>query len=246
MSNNSIDFNDLNFNLYQILAIDKDADEKKIKRSYRKLIMKFHPDKGDKYNEDIYNHLTIAKQVLTDPVLRREYDNYLINSNDYKQLKDNFYNESDIVKQNIPVNKKEAQKEFFEINDELNKKHGYDESLNNKDLMKELEKMNNQKLDIEYEELKNTDELNKKFDERKLNDGLELGHFEGDLMESNYNFDSNYCGVDDYNLLYQDDSIETGNFTSLDRAFIVTPKIDYVDEDVDERMKRYKQERTNI
>ena len=73
-----INFEQLKFNLYELLGVSSDSSEKKIKKSYRKLIIKFHPDKNNILDEEVYNHLTIANQVLTNPELRKKYDEWIL------------------------------------------------------------------------------------------------------------------------------------------------------------------------
>ena len=63
---------------YQILGISKGASEEDIKGAYRKLAMKYHPDKnpGNKMAEDKFREATEAYEVLKDPKRRSEYDRY--------------------------------------------------------------------------------------------------------------------------------------------------------------------------
>lgn len=61
---------------YAILGVDRQADEKAIKRAYRKLALKYHPDKnpGDKQAEDKFKEMNEAYEVLGDPAKRAKYD----------------------------------------------------------------------------------------------------------------------------------------------------------------------------
>jgi len=61
---------------YQILGVDRKADEKEIKRAYRKLALKYHPDKnpGDKQAEEKFKELNEAYEVLGDAEKRAKYD----------------------------------------------------------------------------------------------------------------------------------------------------------------------------
>lgn len=61
---------------YKTLGVDKNADEKEIKRAYRKLAVKFHPDKnpGDKQAEEKFKELNEAYEVLSDSQKRAKYD----------------------------------------------------------------------------------------------------------------------------------------------------------------------------
>jgi len=62
-------------NYYEVLGVDKKASRDDIKKAFRKLAHKFHPDKsgGD---EDKFKEITEAYAVLGDDKRRKEYDNY--------------------------------------------------------------------------------------------------------------------------------------------------------------------------
>ena len=61
---------------YKILGVDRKASEEDIKRAYRKLALKYHPDRnpGDKQAEDNFNEINEAYQVLSDPAKRARYE----------------------------------------------------------------------------------------------------------------------------------------------------------------------------
>lgn len=63
---------------YKILGIDKNAKEADIKKAYRRLAMKYHPDhaKGDKASEENFKQISEAYAVLSDPEKRKQYDTY--------------------------------------------------------------------------------------------------------------------------------------------------------------------------
>lgn len=61
---------------YKILGVDRNASTEEIKRAYRKLAMKYHPDKnpGNKQAEEKFKDINEAHQVLSDPEKRSRYD----------------------------------------------------------------------------------------------------------------------------------------------------------------------------
>jgi molecular chaperone DnaJ len=63
---------------YEILGIPKSASEDDIKKAYRRLAMKYHPDKnpGDKTAEEKFREATEAYEVLKDPQRRSQYDQF--------------------------------------------------------------------------------------------------------------------------------------------------------------------------
>ena len=54
MSSMQVDFNRLKYNLYEILNVPYNASCDVIKKTFRKVIKKFHPDKNSELEEDIY------------------------------------------------------------------------------------------------------------------------------------------------------------------------------------------------
>ena len=70
---------------YKTLGIAKTATAEEIKKAYRKLALKYHPDKtkGDKALEDKFKTISEAYAVLSDPEKRKQYDTY--GSADFRQ-----------------------------------------------------------------------------------------------------------------------------------------------------------------
>ncbi|RUO41426.1 molecular chaperone DnaJ [Pseudidiomarina aestuarii] len=63
---------------YEVLGVGKDADEREIKKAYKRMAMKYHPDrtKGDKDLELKFKEVKQAYEVLMDPQKRAAYDQY--------------------------------------------------------------------------------------------------------------------------------------------------------------------------
>ncbi len=79
---------------YKILGVEKNASAEEIKKKYRKLAMKYHPDKtkGDKASEEKFKQISEAYAVLSDPEKRKEYDTF--GSSGFKQK----YSQEDIFR----------------------------------------------------------------------------------------------------------------------------------------------------
>ena len=69
---------------YKILGVSKNATAEEIKKAYRRLATKYHPDKnpGDKSAEERFKEINEAKEVLSDPKKKKLYDQF---GKDWKQ-----------------------------------------------------------------------------------------------------------------------------------------------------------------
>src|SRR5512137_2178776 len=63
---------------YEVLGIERGTDADDIKKAYRKLALKYHPDKnpGDKSAEESFKEVTEAYEILKDSQKRQIYDHY--------------------------------------------------------------------------------------------------------------------------------------------------------------------------
>lgn len=62
---------------YEVLGVSKEASEKDIKSAYRKLAMKYHPDRSDAPDaEEMFKEISEAYAVLSDADKRRKYDQF--------------------------------------------------------------------------------------------------------------------------------------------------------------------------
>ncbi len=63
---------------YEVLGVSKTATDEEIKKAYRKLALKYHPDynPGDKSAEEKFKEINEAHEVLSDPEKRKRYDQF--------------------------------------------------------------------------------------------------------------------------------------------------------------------------
>src|SRR2546428_7290172 len=63
---------------YEVLGVNRDADEESIKKAYRRLAMKHHPDRNpdNPKAEELFKEAKEAYEVLTDANKRAAYDRY--------------------------------------------------------------------------------------------------------------------------------------------------------------------------
>ena len=63
---------------YEVLGVDRNADQKTIKKAYRKLAMKYHPDvnKEDPDAEEKFKEISEAYGVLSDESKKQQYDQF--------------------------------------------------------------------------------------------------------------------------------------------------------------------------
>ena len=252
MSKIEIDFNNIKYNLYEILNVPNDADEAKIKKSFMKIIKTFHPDKNSELEEDIYYHIILANQILLNKESRRKYDIFIEdNADTYFELRDNFNKTKKEIDNNI-LDKGTSQNLFnYKIN-ELNKKHGYDNNLDNSSITERFNKVKEKRapganeVKIEKEIFIDTKDFNSKFENNKIE-----GKYKSQIIEysgmpselSTYVVGEHYTSLSDIDKLYIEDSIQSSKYSSLDRAFSLQPILKQSNNfSYDDRMNEYQKE----
>jgi DnaJ-class molecular chaperone len=72
-------------NYYKILGVSNDASLNDIKKAYRKLVIKHHPDKNPGKDDTYFKQIIRSYDVLKNSKKRKDYDNYIINKNKPKR-----------------------------------------------------------------------------------------------------------------------------------------------------------------
>jgi len=233
---NNFDFDTLKFNCYDVLKISPSSDNKTIKKAYKKLAVKYHPDKKINPSQDdldIYNQISLSYEILNSEILKKDYDNYLtsrIEKTSFIDLKKDFDKEEI---SSFFEDEKTSKKKFELKQIELDQKHGFS-SFEIKNLELEYEKIinerNNINLNIELsthqKDLLNQTFYRKKDDESidpfynmvtpQLENSQVIQHFTDNVI-------SNYGSVNNLSQLYVEDSVNDKYYASLECAFKIQP-----------------------
>lgn len=72
---------------YELLGVSRDADPEEIKKAFRKKVIEVHPDTGDQISQSGQEFISLqtAYQILSDPLLRQQYDENLEDVNLWKE-----------------------------------------------------------------------------------------------------------------------------------------------------------------
>ena len=82
-------------NLYDVLEVSKNASSDEIKKAFRKLAIKYHPDKNpnDKVAEEKFKEINAAYAIIGDEEKRRQYDTYG-STDDYATSNQQYYSQT--------------------------------------------------------------------------------------------------------------------------------------------------------
>jgi DnaJ-class molecular chaperone len=151
-------------NPYEILGVSKTDDTQTIEKKFKKLAVKYHPDKNkDPGAVKIYENISLAKDILTDPEKKARYDKYGI-TNDNDIVNNEKYQEM-MFQENMIKNRCNLNCKFnVSINEVLN---GFTKDLN----------INNEVIKLVFDK---SDPVNKKFIFK--NKGRKHGNICGDLI----------------------------------------------------------------
>ena len=252
MSNSlkNINFDDLEFNLYELLNVKNNADKRKIKKSYKKLIIQFHPDKCSELEENIFYNITLAYQILKDDDMRNKYDKWLIkpiNEKSQIELKNNFLKESHNMKSYFPNLPQEARINYNNQVKNLEKKHGIIENDNIPLKKKYNDKIYNRTTmkNVRKENFRSKNQFNDKFIKRKKDKFTNVikNKKKEIICYDMTQISKQYATVKDYDKLYSNESVQNDQFSSLDNAYMMHPEIFY-DKSVSKKkkLKKYKKQ----
>ena len=119
---------------YKILEVPENADISEIKKKYRKLAMKYHPDRnaGDEKSAKKFREITEAYEVLSNGKKRKEYDYKRENGNNHPKNKNNKENFKSKSSQNNFSFGKEFFKSATEMKGRFENSFGLDKMAKNK------------------------------------------------------------------------------------------------------------------
>jgi curved DNA-binding protein CbpA len=214
----------IDVNLYEVLNISDDASEIEIKKQYKKLILKYHPDKNQT-DTDIYELITLAYNILSNKELKKLYNEMRLIKWDFTKLKT----------ESLKTTPNYEKKNFNHLNEEYNKLHGYNSNekiLNIQEFNTKLEELKDErKKEITKLKKINKKEFKKEFEKIKRHEddiSNELIPYNLELVLLN--------SIDNISKLYDTD--ETG----INARFLLNNLPKYIENNLsyDEQMNNYK------
>lgn len=105
--------------LYEVLGVKKDAKQDEIKKTYRKLIKKLHPDlnPGDKNAEDRFKKVSAAYDIVGKPDKRAQYDSGEIDDSGAEKPQQQYYRKYADTDQQHPYNSGAGREDMGDLND---------------------------------------------------------------------------------------------------------------------------------
>jgi curved DNA-binding protein CbpA len=216
----------IDVNLYEVLNINDDASDIEIKKQYKKLILKYHPDKNQT-DTDIYELITLAYNILSNKELKKLYNELRLIKWDFTKLKT----------ESLKTTPNYEKKNFNHLNEECNKLHGYNSNeklLNIQEFNTKLEELiEERKKEITKLKKINKKEFKKEFDKIKRS--------EDDTNNSNdlipYNLELVVLNsIDNISKLYDTSKI------GINDRFLLNTLPKYIENNLsyDEQMNNYK------
>jgi len=241
-----LDFDELPYDLFQLLELPEDCSTKDVKKAYKKAILKYHPDKNPEADEEYFSWVSLANKILSNPEHKELYL-------EWKNWKDDHERLRNLQNSKVNVNTSKTYKEFEE---ELNMKHGYktvdEQPLDPQDLSRKLNDMKNSRDKLVIPKVKITDMNDavnnlKKNDKKLKENDQDIIKYSGEL--TTLPSSSKYGSLDNYGKLYgENEKVVTDKVTSFNEAFNLVPYQDYVEdnESLEDKIKRYENETSNL
>jgi hypothetical protein len=216
----------IDVNLYEVLNINDDASEIEIKKQYKKLVLKYHPDKNQSdADTDIYELVTLAYNILSNKELKKLYNELRLIKWDFTKLKT----------ESLKTTPNYEKKNFNNLNEEYNKLHGYNSNeklLNIKEFNSKLEELiEERKKEITKLKKINKKEFKKEFEKIQRSED----DMSNDLIP--YNLELVVLNsIDNISKLY-----DTGK-TGINNRFLLNNLPKYIENNLsyDEQMNNYK------
>lgn len=218
--------------LYDILGLDKSCTVQDIRKRYRELVKKNHPDQGG--DQELFELIQLAYDILGNPKKRAEYDELdkqiKQSTTDHLQLKEaaeEFFKSQEATAIKKP--KESVKKDFEKANIELDQRRGFsrkdlDSTLTSDDATKRLKDMelirNQDDIEDKPEQLFdknnfNIGQFNKAFEEMNRPSDAMVVH-KGNPEAFNGGLEEGYCTIDKSNDIFDDDDNIVGeNFGSI-------------------------------
>ena len=117
----------MNKDYYQILGLDKYATKDEIKKSYKKLALKYHPDKNNDSEESkkTFQDITEAYSILSDDEKRKKYDMFGVEDNEFEFDEDPFKMFNSIFKEHLYQFQNMHYEKSFDVNDIIQEMSGF-------------------------------------------------------------------------------------------------------------------------
>ena len=144
-------------NPYKILGLKENSSNIEIKKAYKNLILKYHPDKNITSSTEIFIKIKKSYDILKDEKQKKKYDNFLLSKSNKNNLVNNFILEKDIQRKKFAEELLKKEKDFKTNKEKLVKKNKTQNFYN----FKKKNTYNN------YEK-KNIIKLNQKNEEKKI------------------------------------------------------------------------------
>jgi curved DNA-binding protein CbpA len=225
----NIDFSKLEFNLYELLNLPIDCTTEEVKKKFKKIVKKFHPDKISELEEKLYYNISLAHHILSRQDSKNKYNDWLLNSNkSHNSLKNNFNEDLLNIKECFPQNERDAKVDFMVKSKMLADRHGpvCVDTRSLSTIYKEKNTLRKDLPTVPKENYSDMKDFNKKFSEKKVN-----GAYSTKIVKYERNIVPYQSGTHYYTELKDANNIYIKD-TQLEQAFLLMG-INENNEDID-------------